>query len=180
MSQSRLAYIGLGSNLGSPEKQLAWAVQELRALGPLRCSSFYRTEPLGDPDQPWYLNAVVELATGLEPRELLARLKDLERKAGRADTAERWGPRVLDLDLLLLGGLVFSSPELTLPHAGFSLRRFVLEPLCELDPGVRDPRCGCTVASLLRTLDDPLRVEKHDPQNLPGPGKLSPTEVPVL
>jgi 2-amino-4-hydroxy-6-hydroxymethyldihydropteridine diphosphokinase len=124
----------------------------------VRASSLYRTEPLGEPAQPWYVNAVVELRTVLGPLPLLARLQALERRAGRAEPRARMAPRTLDLDLLLYGDRVLELPGLRVPHPSLAERRFVLAPLCQLAPGVRDPRSGRTVRDLLASLDDPLRL----------------------
>ncbi len=157
------AYVGVGANLGDARATVARALDDLGVLSesPARSSSLYRTEPLGPPDQPWYVNAVAELDTPFEPLELLRALRELERSAGRERSkGTRWGPRELDLDLLLLGDRVLDTAELVLPHPGLAERRFVLEPLAELAPGVRDPRTGRTAAELLVGLDDPLRVEK--------------------
>ncbi len=103
---------------------------------------------------------MAELETSDAPASLLRRLKELERRAGRWPGGERWASRVLDLDLLLVGSQVLESPELVLPHSAFQRRRFVLKPLVELAPEVRDPRSGLSARQLLGALDDPLRVEK--------------------
>ena len=167
------AFIGVGANLGDPVAQVRSAIEELARLGPTRVSSLYRTEPLGDAAQPWFINAVVEIDTSGSARALLAELRRLERRAGRPAEGARWGPRVLDLDLLLFGDLVLESVDLTLPHAGLTTRRFVLEPLAELAPLLREPRTGKTVAELLRGLDDPLRVEKLPAANVRDPAANS-------
>jgi 2-amino-4-hydroxy-6-hydroxymethyldihydropteridine diphosphokinase len=158
------AYIGVGSNVGDPRRQVAGAIEALRDLGRVRSSSLYRTEPLGSVPQPWYVNAVAELSTDLDPAALLSALQALEKKAGRR-RGERWGPRSLDLDLLLYGDASLDRADLVIPHPEFSRRRFVLEPLAELAPDLIDPRSGRSMQELLAGLDDPLRVEK-----LPGPG----------
>ncbi len=151
-------------------RQVERALAELARWGPLRASSLYRTEPLGDPNQPWYVNAVAELETSEPPAALLRRLKGLERRAGRAQGGARWAPRVLDLDLLLLGDRILESQELVLPHPALHLRRFVLEPLVEVAPEVRDPRSGRSALQLLQALDDPLRVEKLERAKIVGRG----------
>ena len=123
------AYVGIGANLGDPVGQVRGALDALTALGLARASSLYRTEPLGDPGQPWYVNAVAELRTELSPADLLARLQALEARAGRPAERAPLSPRLLDLDLLLFGDLSSDDPGLVLPHAGLARRRFVLEPL---------------------------------------------------
>ena len=173
----RLAYIGIGSNLADPARQIEHALRELSRWGPLRRSSLYRTEPLGDSNQPWYVNAVAELSTERTPVDLLSRLKRMERRAGRTQGGPRWGPRILDLDLLLVGELIVRTPELELPHPGLQERRFVLRPLAELAPAARDPRDGRSAAELLATLDDPLRVEKLPRTPARKSGKLGSLEV---
>lgn len=136
-----IAYIGLGSNLADPEFQLRSALVELNELPQTHClthSSLYRSPPLSGPDvpanQPDYINAVAELDTGLSPLELLHALQALENRHQR-QPAERWGPRTLDLDLLLFGDQMINLPELTVPHPGLYERNFVLYPLAELLAG---------------------------------------------
>jgi 2-amino-4-hydroxy-6-hydroxymethyldihydropteridine diphosphokinase len=135
------AYVGLGSNLGDRERNVENALARLEAEGWLVSRSSVReTDPVGVTDQPKFLNAAAELRTELEPRELLDRLLAIERELGRDRAREaRWGPRLIDLDLLLYGDEAIDEPGLTVPHPRLAERRFVLEPLAELDPGLELP-----------------------------------------
>ena len=137
------AYVGLGSNLGEREATLWKALEGLGAtegIEVLAVSSFRETDPVGVVDQPRFVNAVAGLETSLSPRELLERLLDVERSLGRDRAVEeRWGPRTLDLDLLLYGGESIDEPGLEVPHPRLTERAFVLEPLLELDPDLRLP-----------------------------------------
>jgi 2-amino-4-hydroxy-6-hydroxymethyldihydropteridine diphosphokinase len=144
-----VAYIGLGSNLGEREGTLRAALQRLAELGEIRVSSFRQTDPVGVTDQPRFLNAAAELSTDLPARDLLHALLAIERDLGRDRAREqRWGPRTLDLDLLLYGSDVIDEPGLTVPHPRLAERRFVLEPLHELAPGLVLPD-GTRVGDLL-------------------------------
>jgi 2-amino-4-hydroxy-6-hydroxymethyldihydropteridine diphosphokinase len=148
-------YAGLGANLGDPERTLAAAVEELSRLPDVdlrRRSSLYATAPVGPP-QPEFRNAVVSLVTGRSPHSFLAALLDIELAHGRV-RAERWGPRLLDLDILLWGERVVNEPGLHVPHPELHRRRFALEPLAELDPGARHPVLQKTVAELLAGVRD--------------------------
>lgn len=140
-----LAYIGLGSNLGDRRASLEAAVERLR---PARVSRVIETDPWGRADQPKFLNAVAELPTDLEPGPLLDRLLDLERTLGRV-RGERWGPRTIDLDLLLYDDRVIRGDALAVPHPRLAERRFVLEGLAELCPDRAVPGLGRTVRQLL-------------------------------
>ena len=144
------AYVGVGSNLGDRWAYLAYAARALRLqprVSILRASRVWDTEPVGPP-QPRFLNAVLELETGLTPQGLLAVLQLAERGAGRRREA-RWGARTLDLDLLLYGDLVLRGASLLVPHPGLVSRPFMLAPLAELRPELVVPGTGSTVAQLL-------------------------------
>jgi 2-amino-4-hydroxy-6-hydroxymethyldihydropteridine diphosphokinase len=144
-----VAYIGLGSNLGDREGNLRAALARLADLGEVRASSFRETDPVGVTQQPKFLNAAAELSTDLPARQLLDALLTIERDLGRARAREeRWGPRTLDLDLLLYGDAVIDEPGLTVPHPRLAERLFVLEPLQELAPGLALPD-GTPVGDLL-------------------------------
>lgn len=137
MSKAQLrAWIGLGSNLEDPLAQVSTALQELTQLPDTTlaaCSSLYRSDPVGPPGQPDYINAVAALDTRLEPEALLDALQAIEQMHQRVRKIH-WGPRTLDLDLLLYGDQVISTPRLTVPHAYMTERNFVLWPLAELAP----------------------------------------------
>ena len=150
------AYVGVGANLGDREETILAAI-DLLAVQPgvdvVGVSALRETEPWGPVEQPPYLNGAVALETDLDPRDLLDVLLDVERRFGRNRAMEvRWGPRTLDLDLLLHGDLVRDEPGLALPHPRLHERRFVLEPLADLDPALVVPGRG-TVAELLASLD---------------------------
>jgi len=150
-----IVHVGLGANLGDPERMLVTAVEDLRRIPgvePRHCSSLYAAAPIGPP-QPEFRNAVVSLATTRNPESLLAALLDIERAHGRV-RGERWGPRVLDLDILLWGDRVVDQPGLHVPHPELQHRRFALEPLAELDPEARHPVLQKTVAELLASVRD--------------------------
>ena len=139
------AYVGLGANLGEPAAQLRTALEAIRQLPETRVvavSRFYRSAPMGPPEQPDYCNAVCEVDSTLAPRALLEALIAIERAVGRIRGAERWGPRRLDLDLLHVEGVVMDEPGLHLPHPGIGQRNFVLVPLAELAPTLEIPGLG--------------------------------------
>lgn len=131
------AFLGLGSNLGDRRRFLRDAIETLGAQVQ-QVSPVYETDPVGGPDQDRYLNVVVELATDLTPRELLAVCHRLEAGAGRV-RQERWGPRTLDVDILLIDGVTVDDPDLEIPHPRWRERRFVLQPLAEIAPDLVDP-----------------------------------------
>jgi 2-amino-4-hydroxy-6-hydroxymethyldihydropteridine diphosphokinase len=139
------AYVGLGSNLDDPGAHVLRALEDLAALRQTRClarSSLYRSPPMGPSDQPDYINAVAVLQTGLSARRLLEDLLEIERRHGRLRNGERWGPRTLDLDLLVYGEVCMDQPGLRVPHPGIAQRSFVVFPLAEVAPGLLIPGLG--------------------------------------
>jgi 2-amino-4-hydroxy-6-hydroxymethyldihydropteridine diphosphokinase len=131
----RPAFVAIGSNLSDPQGQVGAACDALAAMPDTRLvlrSRLWRSRPMGPQDQPSFVNAVAGLVTTLAPRELLGELQSIEKRMGRVEPAERWGPRLIDLDLLLVGDLQSSEPDLLLPHPGLHQRNFVLYPLAEI------------------------------------------------
>ena len=152
------AVLLLGSNQGRRVRRIRDAVDRLsRETELLAVSRMYSSEPFGRPYQPWFLNLAVRAATERSPWELLALAKRLEQEAGRRGGA-RWGPRALDVDILLLGDTVIDVPGLVIPHASMAQRRFCLLPAAEVAPGAVVPTYGRTVTQLLNACEDPLEV----------------------
>lgn len=142
-------YLGLGANLDAPLQQLQQAVNALMQLPHSQLaavSSFYGSKPMGPQDQPDYVNAVAALDTQLAPEDLLDALQRIELEQGRQRKDERWGPRTLDLDILLYGETVLATPRLTVPHYGLHQREFVVYPLLELAPDLQVPGLGSLTA----------------------------------
>jgi 2-amino-4-hydroxy-6-hydroxymethyldihydropteridine diphosphokinase len=175
------AFIGLGGNLGEPVAAFRSAAAELRSIGPIRASSLYNSKPRDRGNQPAFTNAAIELETELEPPELLAMLKRLELALGRDPAGKRWGPRVIDLDILAFDGRCVTDPDhdLIVPHPRLHERRFPLEPVVELDPRLRpwngagcaDLRIDVTVADLLAT------VSSQEVQRIGGPEWADPPSM---
>lgn len=156
------AYIGLGSNLGDKEANIKKALEVLGenpGVQVKKVASFYKTAPLYVTKQDWFLNTVAEIETSLNPRELLTFLKDTEKKLDRTPTV-RWGPRTIDLDLLLFGSDKIKSPDLVVPHPRMTERAFVMVPLAEIEPQLCVPGCG-RAGELARLLSTDQSVEKY-------------------
>lgn len=154
--------IGVGSNLGDREFLIRKAIEALRDLPRTvvaRVSSLYDTDPVGDVEQPAFLNAVVWIETELEPRELLWQMLLIEKRMGRVRT-QRWGPRPIDLDLLFYAKRIIEEPDLQVPHPEAERRAFVLIPLSEIDPEFVHPGTGETIRKMLKKLDPNPPVRK--------------------
>lgn len=163
---ARVAFVGLGSNLTRPVTQVRDALQELRQLPGsrlVRHSPLYRSAPIGPPDQPDYVNAVAMLATELDPFDLLDALQLIEERHGR-ERSVRWGPRTLDLDLLLYADRHIDSPRLKVPHPQMHRRAFVLVPLHDIAPQLTVPGHGA-LSTLLAVVDGQglQPVDEDDP-----------------
>ena len=153
-------YLSLGSNLGDRKANLRSAIERLQAVGDVvGVSSFYETEPVEVTEQPWFLNCAVALEVDQSPRNLLAALLKLEVEMGR-QRVQKKGPRKIDVDILLFGDAIVNEKGLTIPHPGLPERRFVLEPLAEIDPVIRHPKLGKTIQELRDALPPGQMVRK--------------------
>lgn len=153
---SHSAYISVGSNLGDKLARCEQGIAQVAALPKTFLaarSPFYRTAPVDYLEQDWFVNAAIKVATDLPPLGLLAALQEIQRQAGRTTDEIRYGPRLLDLDILFYEDLVIDLPELILPHPRMHKRRFVLKPLCDIDPKVLHPVLRQPVERLLAELD---------------------------
>ncbi len=163
--RSIAAYVGLGSNLDNPAQQVQSAVEALRRdqdMAVTACSRLYRNPPMGPQDQPEYVNAVVAMTTTLAARVLLERLQAIESQLGRSRDGQRWGPRIIDLDLLVYGEAIIDEAGLHVPHRGIAERAFVLVPLAEIAPNLDIPGRGA-IAALLGAIDASAVVPLAEP-----------------
>lgn len=157
----RMVFLSLGSNLGERRSHIERGIAALEEGGftVVRRSSLYETEPVDLVDQPWFLNTVIAGETDLAPQDLLALCQRIEEQAGRERTV-RFGPRVLDIDILLYKGQVIDEQNLEIPHPRMYRRRFVLIPLLEIAPRIKDPNRRVRFADILTGLDEKKKVKK--------------------
>ena len=149
--------ISVGSNIGDKRANCRQSIDHLLDSGNaslVKASRFYRTSPVDFMDQDWFVNAAVKVQTPLEPLDLLATLQSIQQQAGRTKSGIRFGPRVLDLDIIFFDQLVLKTPALEIPHPRMHKRRFVLQPICDIDPDIVHPLLNMPVKSLLNQLDD--------------------------
>jgi 2-amino-4-hydroxy-6-hydroxymethyldihydropteridine diphosphokinase len=160
---SHKVYLSLGSNVGDRGAHIADALDRLQAIGKVTAvSSFYETEPVEFTQQAWFVNAVAELDTRLDPERLMSLLLDIERAMGRERTKPK-GPRIIDLDILLFDDREFHSKTVAVPHPSMQLRRFVLIPLAEIAPAVQHPTLHRTAAQMLEQLPTTDVVRAYSP-----------------
>lgn len=148
-----IAYISIGSNLGDRKENCAHAIKliERNGITVRKQSQMYETEPWGIKDQPKFINMAIEVETDKKPEELLRVLKEIEKKVGRTETV-KWGPRVIDLDILFYDDLILKTENLEIPHPLLHERDFVLKPLCEIAPEKKHPIIGKTVREMAASL----------------------------
>jgi len=155
-------YIGIGSNLGSTAENCLKAIEHLRAhpdLTLITHSSLYQSEPFGITDQNWFVNSAAQITTSLYPEELLRECLSIEHSMGRTRN-EKWGPRIIDLDILFYDDLILKQEGLEIPHPGIAERSFVLEPMCEIAPELIHPKLKKTTQTLLREITNPQHVNR--------------------
>ena len=161
MTQST-AYIGIGSNLGIPEKNCTDAIEKISHTKDIKIiarSSFYKTEPIGEIQQNWFVNSVIKIETDLSPADLLSSLLDIESTMGRL-RKERWRPRLIDLDLLFYDNIVFKKKDIRLPHPEIQKRKFVLTPMSEISENFIHPVLKKTIKTLLQESLDTSVIKK--------------------
>ncbi len=152
------AFISIGSNMADKIGNCRSAIESLTRIERtlvLETSPFYRTAPVDFLEQDWFINAAVKLQTDLSPFQLLEELQDIQRRAGRVKDPIRFGPRIIDLDIIFYDDVIIETAELTIPHPRMHKRAFVLQPICDIDPQLVHPVIQCQVQDLLKELDDP-------------------------
>ncbi len=159
-------YLSLGSNMDDPVSSVREAIDRLRSedgFAVVGIGCFYQTEPQGKTDQPWFVNTAVAVKVDCTPEEALEKVKNIERKMGRV-TGKKWGPRKIDIDIIFYDDLVMNTDELTIPHPLAAERRFVLQPLVDINPGLVHPGLGVGISELLGNIPDRgQRMSKLNP-----------------
>jgi 2-amino-4-hydroxy-6-hydroxymethyldihydropteridine diphosphokinase len=159
----KTAYIGIGSNVGDSQRNCHEAIERIGASDGCRvisASAFYLTEPVGNKNQEWYVNGVVSISTAMRARDLLNALLQVEANMGRVRTV-KWGPRIIDLDILLFGQDIIDEIDLKIPHPMMHLRKFVMAPVAEIAPEIIHPVLGKTMTELLMEIAENSQVIKR-------------------
>lgn len=154
-NSAHVVYLSIGSNIGDLLDNCCQAIEALQSdpdIHVIERSPFYRTAPVDFLEQDWFLNAALKLQTAVPPIQLLKRIQAVQRHLGRKADTVRFGPRIIDLDIIFYGDLVFETTELILPHPRMHKRRFVLQPICDIDPTIIHPVLGVSVQELLNQL----------------------------
>jgi len=163
--EKHTAYISIGSNIGDKLLNCRKGISALAKSGKsviIRQSNFYKTEPVDYTDQDWFVNSVVKIETAFDPFQLLYELKIIEKDAGRTEDQIRYGPRILDLDIIFYDNIVMNLSELIIPHPEMHKRRFILKPICDINPKFIHPVLKMDMQYLLNNLDDKeQRVVQH-------------------
>jgi len=157
MHREHTVYISVGSNMGDKLANCKSGIRSLTSSGGNlleKVSGFYRTEPVDFRDQDWFVNAAVRIATSLGPMALLKELQSIQLSAGRKKSRVRFGPRILDLDIIFFDDCIINTPDLIVPHPRMHKRRFVLQPICDIDSGIIHPLLKRNMRDLLDSLDD--------------------------
>jgi 2-amino-4-hydroxy-6-hydroxymethyldihydropteridine diphosphokinase len=158
---NHIAYLSVGSNIGDKIGNCRFGIRALCASGEsrvLRQSGFYRTSPVDYEDQDWFVNAAVKIETKLSPRGLLKAVQEIQARGGRKPNIIRFGPRVLDLDIIFYDAVVMNTEGLKIPHPRMHKRRFVLQPICDIDPSIMHPILQKDMQALLNELKDSAQV----------------------
>ncbi|MCP4748201.1 MAG: 2-amino-4-hydroxy-6-hydroxymethyldihydropteridine diphosphokinase [Desulfobacteraceae bacterium] len=154
-TQAPWAIVSVGSNMGDPRANCQKGIDSLcqnQGIGLMACSKFYETQPVDYTDQNWFVNAAIMICTELTPKELFECIQHVQRTMGRKAGGIRFGPRALDLDIIFYQDIVMETPWLTIPHPRMHKRRFVLQPICDIDPTVVHPVFGLDVKTILNQL----------------------------
>jgi len=157
MNREHIVYISVGSNIGDKLDNCRSGIEALTRFGENlleKVSGFYRTEPVDFKDQDWFVNAAVKITTRLDPLSLLKELQSIQLSAGRKKNSVRFGPRILDLDIIFFDDRIINTPDLIVPHPRMHKRRFVLQPICDIDPGIIHPMIKKNMQDLLDSLDN--------------------------
>ncbi|MBF0228801.1 MAG: 2-amino-4-hydroxy-6-hydroxymethyldihydropteridine diphosphokinase [Desulfamplus sp.] len=167
MKKKHPVFISIGSNMGDKYANCIMGIEHIKKLNEtevLEIANFYKTEPVDYKDQDWFINSVLKIKTTLEPEILMANLKNIEQQLGQYEKKVRFGPRILDLDIIFYGDMVINRDNLTIPHPRMDKRCFVLKPLCDIAPQIIHPILGYSAKELLKEVehDQEQKISRFD------------------